>query len=215
MVKASRRRSTFLGFTHICGRSRQRWLPAETEDTARPDASAKLLAITGGAAAPDGTRRSKNRATWLRQVMGGLLRLSCRTRPTRDALAAFRTTSSTSGGARCGGAVRRTGRRGSGSTRWPTVGSPSRASSHPWPSSTLRRQTPKVGAVCGKYRPYGSVRGARSNARPYRDSRVQSASCEAQLHSAPWPSTCSQRLSCSIRRYPRRSPPNHRHRALS
>ena len=33
----------------------------------------------------------------------------------------------------------------------------------------LRRQTPKVGAVCGNCRTYGSVRGALSNERPYRD----------------------------------------------
>ena len=36
-------------------------------------------------------------------------------------------------------------------------------------AAALRRQTPKVGAVCGNRRTYGSVRGALSNERPYRD----------------------------------------------
>jgi hypothetical protein len=36
----------------------------------------------------------------------------------------------------------------------------------------VRRQTPKVGAVCGKSRSYGSVRGVLSNERPYRDQEL-------------------------------------------
>ena len=38
---------------------------------------------------------------------------------------------------------------------------------------TLRRQTPEVGAVCPNWGWHGSVRGARGNSRPYRESAVQ------------------------------------------
>src|SRR5260370_22691626 len=54
-----------------------------------------------------------------------------------------------SGGARFDGAVKRTARRGHGSRSWLTTSFP-----NPHPSSlakrALCRQTPKVGAVCGK-----------------------------------------------------------------
>ena len=77
----------FLGFTHICGRSRRRRVPAETEVTPRPDA-ARLQAIK------EGLRRRmhatiEEQGEWLRQVTGGFF--AYHAVPTNsDALAAFR-----------------------------------------------------------------------------------------------------------------------------
>src|SRR5208337_1955831 len=73
-----------------------------------------------------------------------------------------------SGGARYGSGARKTGRPGSGSSGWPTTGSRNR-------ESVIRGQRvaspldTRGGSRMPESGPYGSVRGARGNSRPYRD----------------------------------------------
>src|SRR4029078_3480435 len=79
------------------------------------------------------------------------------------------TTSQISGGDRYGRGARKTGRLGSGSSGWPTTGSRNRESFIRGQRGASRLDTqggsgmPELGA-------YGSVRGARGNSRPYRES---------------------------------------------
>src|SRR5271166_6170666 len=74
-----------------------------------------------------------------------------------------------SGGARYGSGARKTGRPGSGSSGWPTTGSRNR-------ESVIRGQRvaspldTQGGSRMPESGPYGSVRGARGNSRPYRES---------------------------------------------
>src|ERR1700716_523937 len=78
-------------------------------------------------------------------------------------------TSPISGGARYGSGARKTGRPGSGSSGWPTTGSRNR-------ESFIRGQRvaspldTQGGSRMPELGPYGSVRGARGNSRPYRES---------------------------------------------
>ena len=77
-------------------------------------------------------------------------------------------TSLTSGDARLGDAARKMAQAGIGSGGWRTIGSPNRASfilgrQHASPSLT------RGGSRMRESRSYGSVRGALSNGRPYRD----------------------------------------------
>jgi hypothetical protein len=73
-----------------------------------------------------------------------------------------------SGNARSGGAVRRMARLGSGLCGWLTIGFPNRLSSTHGQknASPLRTQG---GSRVRESRTHGSVRGALSNKRPYRD----------------------------------------------
>src|SRR5215471_14818308 len=73
-----------------------------------------------------------------------------------------------SGGARYGGGARKTGRPGSGSSGWPTTGSRDRESSTRGQRGALPSDT-RGGSRMPELGPYGSVRGARGNSRPYRD----------------------------------------------
>src|SRR5271165_1820403 len=79
-----------------------------------------------------------------------------------------------SGGARYGSGARKTGRPGSGSSGWPTTGSRNR-------ESVIRGQRvaspldTQGGSRMPESGPYGSVRGARGNSRPYRESEQHSA----------------------------------------
>src|SRR5512132_2872545 len=81
--------------------------------------------------------------------------------------------SPTSGGVRCSDAAKRTAAHGSGSRSWPTTGSRNPASfilgrANASPSNTQGgSRMPELG-------PYGSVRGALSNERPYRDQHLRS-----------------------------------------
>src|SRR5437867_5562896 len=78
-------------------------------------------------------------------------------------------TSPISGGARYGSGARKIGRPGSGSSGWPTTGSRNR-------ESFIRGQRvaspldTQGGSRMPELGPYGSVRGARGNSRPYRES---------------------------------------------
>src|SRR6185369_9904368 len=77
----------------------------------------------------------------------------------------------TCGGARCGGAAKKTGSPGRGWQSWPMPGSPDRT------SFTLGRVNVSPSDTQGGSRvpelgPLGSVRGALSNERPYRDLNV-------------------------------------------
>ena len=78
--------------------------------------------------------------------------------------------SSTSGAARSGGAVRRMARPGDGSRSWRMTFSPGPASFIPGPKSALPSRT-RGGSRVPEWGPLGSVRGALSNERPYRDLR--------------------------------------------
>src|SRR5438067_5150433 len=78
--------------------------------------------------------------------------------------------SSTSGAARLGGAVRRTARPGDGSRSWRMTFSPGPASFIRGPKSALPSNT-RGGSRVPEWGPLGSVRGALSNERPYRDLR--------------------------------------------
>src|SRR5262245_1076223 len=78
--------------------------------------------------------------------------------------------SSTSGGARSGGAVRRTARPGDGSRSWRMTFSPGPASFIRGPKSASPSNT-RGGRRVPEWGPLGSVRGALSNERPYRDLR--------------------------------------------
>src|SRR5437660_4342621 len=76
--------------------------------------------------------------------------------------------SSTSGAARSGGAVRRTARPGDGSRSWRMTFSPGPASFIRGPKSASPSNT-RGGSRVPEWGPLGSVRGALSNERPYRD----------------------------------------------
>src|ERR1700716_845390 len=77
-------------------------------------------------------------------------------------------TSPISGGARYGSGARKTGQPGSESSGWPTTGSRNR-------ESFIRGQRvaspldTQGGSRMPELGPYGSVRGARGNSRPYRE----------------------------------------------
>src|SRR5262249_24660805 len=78
--------------------------------------------------------------------------------------------SSTSGAAHSGGAVRRTARPGDGSRSWRMTFSPGPASFIRGPKSASPSNT-RGGSRVPEWGPLGSVRGALSNERPYRDLR--------------------------------------------
>src|SRR4029078_7691658 len=90
------------------------------------------------------------------------------------------TTSQISGGDRYGRGARKTGRLGSGSSGWPTTGSRNRESfirgqRDASPSDTRGgRRVPELGSR-------GSVRGARGNSRPYRESRISAPSAPIEV----------------------------------
>jgi hypothetical protein len=81
------------------------------------------------------------------------------------------TTSRTYGGARSGGAVKRTGPAGSGSRSWPMTSSPDRESCTPGLNCALPSPT-QGGTRVPELGPLGSVRGVLSNEYPYRDPPV-------------------------------------------
>src|SRR4051794_38664110 len=76
--------------------------------------------------------------------------------------------SSISGVAPCAGAARGTGRPGATWTGWPRASCPDPGSPIPGPSNASASNT-QGGSRMRESRPYGSVRGALSKARPYRD----------------------------------------------
>src|SRR5208282_6168883 len=78
--------------------------------------------------------------------------------------------SPTYGNARFGSEARRIGRPGNGSRGWPTTGSHDRESFTPGQMRALPSHT-RGGSRMPELGPYGSVRGARGNSRPYRDPR--------------------------------------------
>ena len=116
-------------------------LPDPTEDPARPHAG-EAPGDQGGAAAADAPADPRPGAM-AEAGRHRLLRLPCACRPTAGPWRRSATTSSTSGGARCGGAARRTGSRGSGWRSWPTTGSPGPRILHPWPSERFAVKHPR------------------------------------------------------------------------
>src|SRR6202022_1536977 len=74
-----------------------------------------------------------------------------------------------SGGARYGSGARKTGRPGSGSSGWQTTGSRNRESFIRGQRVASPSDT-QGGSRMPELGPYGSVRGARGNSPPYRDS---------------------------------------------
>src|SRR6266576_3633360 len=89
-------------------------------------------------------------------------------RPTSRHLRPSGSISPDSGGARFDGAVKRTARRGHGSRSWLTTSFPNPASFILGQASALPSNT-QGGSRMRESRTYGSVRGACSNGRPYRD----------------------------------------------
>jgi hypothetical protein len=153
----------FLGFTFICGKSRQgRFL------LRRDRMRIKLQEIKGE------LRRRMHQpipeqGKWLRQVVTGFFAYhAVPTNFGHSGPSGF--TRSASGDARCGGAVRRIASRGSASSSWPPTFSRPRASSILGPAIASSSNT-QGGGRMQESCTYGSVRGAPSNGRPYRDPR--------------------------------------------
>ena len=155
----------FLGFTHICSRSPQGGFQL-ARHTRRDRKQAKLLEITGE------LRRRWHQSVaeqgaWLGSVVRGFN--AYHAVPTNmRALSAFRHHVVDSGDAPCAGAARGTGRHGRWWTSWQNAGSPSPGYPIPGPLNASASNT-QGGSRMRECRTYGSVRGARSNARPYRD----------------------------------------------
>src|SRR5664280_378743 len=123
------------------------------------------LARTSGA---DGTRTLLNRDNgWAAWCEGSSPTTPCR--PTIVPCRHSTTMSSTSGGAPCAGAARRTGRSGQPWNGWRSAGCPNPGYPIPGRLSAFASNT-QGGSRMREFRPYGSVRGALSNGRPYRDS---------------------------------------------
>jgi RNA-directed DNA polymerase len=151
----------FLGFTFICGKSRKGGFLLKRK-TRADRMRAKLEQVK------EGLRQRMHRTIaeqgrWLGQVVTGYFNYFAV--PTNDrAPRAFRYL----GDARSGGAVRRTTRHGTGQTNWRANSSPSPESFTPGPASVSPSDT-RGGSRMRESRTYGSVRGARRDARPYRD----------------------------------------------
>src|ERR1700724_1517640 len=106
-----------------------------------------------------------------------------RCRPPVRRLRLSASSSSKSGGVRSGGAARRTARAGNGLRGWPTPGSPNHTSGIPGHRFASPSPT-RGGSRMRESRSYGSVRGALSNERPYRErgetsTRLEVAASEA------------------------------------
>ena len=139
----------FLGFTFICGKTRSGQIPDQKEDPAGPHAGE----------AQGGSNRRCGGACTSRSPSGemaGACRhaatsTTTRCRPTFAALAVVPDEVAE----RWRRALSRRSQTGrphvdTDDASWRTTGSHNRRILHPWPSLTLRRQTPEVGAVCGK-----------------------------------------------------------------
>ena len=155
----------FLGFTMICGKSRQgRFLLKRR--TRRDRMRVKLQEIKG-----ELRRRMHqpipDQGQWLGQVVTGFFAYHA-VPPNFPALRLSGSTRSASGDACVGGAARRTASRGNGSRSWPPTFFPSPAFSTPG-SATASPSNIGGGSRMRESRTYGSVRGALSNGRPYRD----------------------------------------------
>ena len=155
-----------LGFTFICERnSRGKFLVMRITRRDRMRATLKEV--------KEELRRRMHepipkQGAWLTAGRQGLLRLP--RRPTNGAaLKAFHTTSSASGCARCGGAVRSIASRGTECTAWPPTGIPDRKSFIRILTSVSPSHT-QGGSRVRESRSHGSGRGAVSNDRPYRTS---------------------------------------------
>ncbi len=171
----------FLGFTFICGKIAPRQVPALQEDPARPHAG-EAAGDQGGTAA---THAPADPRTGAMAEAGRRRLLQLPRRADQQPRASARSaTTSTDLWRR---ALRRRSQKDG--TTWERIDEAGRRlapqAAHPssLAEAALRRQTPEVGAVCGNCRTYGSVRGARSNARPYRDrcadGRPQQSSAKA------------------------------------
>src|SRR5260370_18055420 len=100
-------------------------------------------------------------------------------RPTSRHLRPSGSMSPDSGGARFDGAVKRTARRGHGSRSWLTTSFPNPASFILGQACALPSNT-QGGSGMRESRTYGSVRGACSNGRPYRDPDAVQCAVEVQ-----------------------------------
>jgi hypothetical protein len=156
----------FLGFTFICGKSRAgRFLIHRKSRPDRMRAKLKEIKKTLRQRMHESIPAQAN--GWDKSCAATSTITPCR--PTAPPLQPSDTTSWIYGGARSGDAVRKTTRPGSGCCAWSTTGFPSRPSFIPGPASASPSDT-RGGSRMRESRTYGSVRGARSNARPYRDS---------------------------------------------
>src|SRR5260221_9966247 len=154
---------TFLGFTFICSKTRRGKFQIKRKSR-RDRMRAKLQAIK------QELRRSMHqpipqRGSWLQQVVTGYFNYHAvpTNGPTLIAFL-FHVTNL------CyGGGARKTGRPGNGSSGWPTTGSRNRESFIRGQRVASPSDT-QGGSRMPELGPYGSVRGARGNSRPYRES---------------------------------------------
>ena len=138
----------FLGFTHICGKSRKgasRFKRKTRADRMR----AKLKAVK------EGLRRRMHRAIaeqgrWLGRGHRGVLQLLRRADQRPRARRLPTAGSSTSGGARYGGADRRTARPGTGSSGLARDYLPMPRILHPWPNARFAVKHPRWEPYAGK-----------------------------------------------------------------
>jgi group II intron reverse transcriptase/maturase len=155
----------FLGFTFICSKSRKGRFQI-IRKTRRDRMMAKLLELK------EEMRRRMHwpiseQGEWLRQVVGGFFNYHAVPTNSRT-LSAFRYHVTVLWERRFGGGARETTPRGTGSANWLRSGSPSPVSytlgrAFASPSNTRGRSRMRAS------RTYGSVRGAPSNGRSYRD----------------------------------------------
>jgi group II intron reverse transcriptase/maturase len=154
----------FLGFTHICARARRGGFQL-ARHTRRDRKRSKLLEIT-----EDLRRRwhqdTAEQGRWARWCAASLPTTPCP--PTCAPSRRSATTSSNSGDAPCAGAASGIARRGGAWTSWPIAGCPDPGYPTPGRLNASASNT-QGGSRMRECRMYGSVRGALSNGRPYRD----------------------------------------------
>src|SRR5271166_1770346 len=184
----------FLGFTFISGKDRRGNFQLKRK-TRRDRMTAKLREVK------EELRRRMHQpipeqGKWLRQVVSGFFNYHAVSTNSR-ALAAFRHHVTVLCNARCGAAARRIAVRGTGWRGLWTTGSPDRVSFIHGRACALPSDT-RGGSRMRESRTYGSVRGAPSNGRPYRDpAGVLQRSEWANLPPGSSPSTPS-RSHCGV-----------------
>ena len=150
--------------------------PAIRDGTGNGRSSWKSPKTSEGA----GTRTWPNRGDgWDRWCGASSLTMPCR--PTFVLSRRSATMSSDSGAAPCSGAVRRIERHGRTWTGWRIAGCPNPGYPIPGLLSAFASNT-RGGSRMREFRPYGSVRGAPSNGRPYRDWTIEAVVWKGRSH---------------------------------
>jgi RNA-directed DNA polymerase len=155
----------FLGFTHSCGKTRKgNWFTIRRQ-TAKKRLRSKLQAVKQELRKRWHKRVSEN-GKWLRSVVQGYLNYHAVPGNFAADVQAGSGSDVVEGASPSQPAPSiSVGTFAADRGALPTL----TANSASITGGALRRQIPEVGAVCAKVRPYGSVRGASGNGRPYRD----------------------------------------------